>query len=193
MTKNSWQDQAATTVRTLQIIVGAMAASASVFLVVALIIGPQAKPPRPILPIPLAWIVVLFVGVELIARGVVIWNIDRKGRREIVKGTYQPLGSRQHIVSLPSEVAEKPPDPCRDAAYLLSVFQQRMIVSAAMFEGCAFFATIAHLVEGAPLSLGMAVLLVLAVATHFPTESRAIAWVERQLETLQQEKMNGEE
>jgi hypothetical protein len=182
-----WHEQAAKTARILQIIVGAMAAGASVFLVVVLTIGSQAKPL--ILPIPLAWLVVPFVGGELVARAVVLWNIARKGRREIINGTYQPVDPRQRIGSPPADIADTPPDPYRDAKYLLSVFQQGTIVSAALFEGCAFFATIAYLIEGNPLSLGLAVLLVLAVAAHFPTQSRAIAWVERQLERLQEEKV----
>jgi len=189
MSDNSWQEQAATTVRILQIIVGAMATGAFIFLLVALTIGQQFKPPRPILLVPLIWIVAVVVGVELIARTVVLGNIVRKARRELINGTYPPVDPRQRIGSLASDVADKPPDPCRDATSLLSVFQQKTIVSAAMFEGCACFAMIAYLVEGNPLSLGLALLLAVAVAAHLPSQSRAIAWVERQMETLQLEKM----
>ena len=189
MSDMSWQEPAAKTVRVLQIIVGAMAAGASVFLVVALTIGQQFNPPRPILPIPLIWIVVFFVGIELIARAVVVGNIARKGRREIINGTYQSVDWRQGGGLVLPDAADKPLDPCRDPKYLLSVFQQSTIVSAALFEGCAFLATIAYLIEGNPLSLGLAVLLAVAVAAHFPTQSRAIAWVERQMQRLEQEKM----
>ncbi len=187
MSDMSWEEQATKAARILQIIVGAMAAGASIFLAVVLTIGSQAK--RLILPIPLAWIVALVVAVELIARAVVLGNIASKGRREIINGTYQPLVPRQRSRSLPPDIADKPPDPHRDAKYLLSVFQQQTIVSAALFEGCEFFATIAYLIEGNPISLGLAVLLALAVAANVPTQSRAIAWVERQMERLQEEKM----
>lgn len=138
--------------------------------------------------INLVLIAILLVGVELIARAVVVWNISRKARREIINGTYQPVGPRQRIGSLSSDVADKPPDPYRDAKYLLTAFRQKTMVSAALFEGCAFFAVIAYLIEGSPLSLGLAALLVLGVAAHFHTQSRAIAWVERQMETVEQEK-----
>ena len=53
-----------------------------------------------------------------------------------------------------------------------------------MFEGWAFFALIAYLVEGSPVALGLGILLALAIAAHFPTQSRAVRWVEQELETL---------
>jgi hypothetical protein len=189
MSNDSWYDEAAKTVRILQLIVGAMLAGASIFLVVALTFGPQVKPPGLTLPIPLALVAFLAVVIGIITVTVVLWNISRKARGEIIDGTYQPVDWRQRIGSLPPDVAHEPLDPCRDAKYILSVFHYRTMVSVAAFEGWAFLATTAYLVEGAPLSLGLAVLLVLGVAAHFPTQSRAIAWVERQMEILQQERI----
>jgi hypothetical protein len=77
----------------------------------------------------------------------------------------------------------------RDARSLLPVYQTKTIISAAMFEGLGFFGTIAYLVEGNPISLGLAVLMILGVAGHFPTPGRIVGWVERQLEAIEVERM----
>lgn len=171
--------------RILQVIVAALFAGTLFFLLIALTFVPQAKPPHPILPISLTMIAAALLVVGLIARAAVLWNVTAKARREIANGTYQPL-ARQRVAPLPSDVADKPPDPCRDATYLLSVFQTKTIISAALFEGWAFFATVAYLIEGDPLGVGLAIVLIIGVAAHFPTQSRAIAWVEQQLELLEQ-------
>lgn len=182
-----WHEDAAKQARILQIIVGAMVAGASAFLAVALTVGAEMRPPQPILPVSLTLIAFLFVGIGLIARTVVLWNMTAKSRREIVNGTYQPVHPGQRMRLLPFDCADNP-DPYRTARYLLSVFQHRTIISAALFEGWAFFATIAYLAEGNVLALALVVLLILGVSLHFPTQSRLIAWVERELETVEQEK-----
>ena len=185
MSDIAWHEDATKTVRTLQIIVGAMTTGAFVFLAIVLAIGPQVKkPPGPLPPTPFTMIAAAIVVVGLIARVVVLWNISAKGRREIVSGTYTSVEPRTRKRLPPPD----PADPCRDEKYLLSFFQTKTITSSAMFEGWVFFATIAYMIEGNPLSLGLAIVLILCVALHFPIQSRAIEWVERQTETLEQEK-----
>jgi hypothetical protein len=184
MCDHSWHEDATKTVRILQFIVSAMCAGVLFFLVIVLSIAPQFKLPAPLQPISLALIAAIFAGIGLIARAVVVWKLTVKARREIVNGTYAPLGPRLPSGSLPSDDGE-----CHDAGYLLSVFQTKTIISGALFEGVSFFATIAYLIEGDPVSLGLAVVLILGLAAHFPTRSRVIGWVERQLEVVGQEKM----
>ncbi len=58
-----------------------------------------------------------------------------------------------------------------------------------MFEGLGFFGTIAYLVEGNPIALSLAVLMILGVAAHFPTQGRIVGWVQRQLEAVEVDKM----
>jgi hypothetical protein len=181
----SWHEDAAKQARVLQVIVGAMAMGATFFLTVALTIGPLGKPSRPTLPVPLTLIAVLLVGVGLIARFLYLYFMARKALREIVNGTYQPGGPTTQMQLRPPKAAEGDLDPDRDAKCLLSVLQLRTIASTAIFEGWGFFATIAYLVEGGPVNLGLAVILILGVAAHFPTRSRTIAWVQRQLEQLE--------
>ena len=175
--------------RVLQVIVGAMTAGAAFFLAIVLTIGPMVKPPpAPLPPTLFTLIAAAFVGVGLIARAVVLGSVIAKGRREIVAGAHAPADPRRRMNLPPSDVADKPLDPCRDEKRLLLVFQGKTIVSVAMFEGWGFFATIAYMIEGNPLSLGLAVVLMLCVAAHFPTRSRTIAWVERQMEIVEHEK-----
>ena len=134
-------------------------------------------------PISLTWVAFAFVGLALIARAILPWILTAKARREVLNGTYAPLGPGQSISSVPVEDGG-----CRDAKYLLPVFQTTTLLSAALFEGCGFFAAIAYLLEGNPVGLGLSLALVLCVAAHFPTCSRAIGWVEGQLEIVGQEK-----
>jgi hypothetical protein len=183
MSDDSWHEDATKTARTLQIIVAALCAGTLFFLVIALSMAPLLKPPAAIRPISITLFAFAFVGVGLIARAILLWKITTKARREILNGTYTPLDPSQWIRPVPLDDGG-----CRDAKYLLSVFQPKTIMIAALFEGWAFFAAIAYLLEGGPLSLGLTVVLILGVAAHFPTRSRAIGWVERQLEAVGQEK-----
>jgi hypothetical protein len=191
MTGTSWHEEAGKIARTLQIIVGAMTAGAALFLAIAWILGPQVKPPGPMLPVSLTLIAFVLAGAGFAARFFVLRNITSKARREIANGIYQPVGLMRPT-SLPSpDTADNRRDPHRDAKYLLSVFLHKTIVSAALFEGWAFFATIAYLIEGDPVSFALAAFLVLGVGAHFPTHSRAIGWVQGQLDTLEQERATG--
>lgn len=187
MLDNSWHEDAAKSARILQIIVMAMVAGASIFLAIALTIRSQAEPPPSALPIPITIVAVIFIGVGFIGRWIVLSSIRAKGRREIVNGTHQSVHPGQRMRLAPLDCTDTP-DSYRDAEYLLSMFQQRTILSAAMLEGWAFFATIAYLTEGTSVGLAMAILSVLGVILHFPTRSRVIAWVGRELEAVEQEK-----
>jgi hypothetical protein len=118
------------------------------------------------------------LAMEAVALPVVMYTISSKAQRAIIDKSGMPSAARK------SEDTES-----RDALSLLQVYQTRTIVSAAMFEGLAFFATIAYLVEGNPISLGVAVAMILGVAAHFPTPGRIIGWVDRQLEAVEVEKI----
>jgi hypothetical protein len=127
-------------------------------------------------------IVAILVGVGLIARFIFLRSIVARARRAIANGAYQPFGAVQ---SHPSDTRN---GQRSDGQCLLSVFQSKTIVSAAMFEGWAFLAVIAYLIDGGPISIALAVLLALAVAAHFPTQSRVIRWVEQQLDAVEQKR-----
>jgi hypothetical protein len=182
MSDGSWHDDDAKAVRVLQFVVCAMFAGVLLLLVVVLCIRPQDKVAAPLQPVSLTLIVAILVGVGLIARLLAVWQITVRSRRRIANGTYQPFAAFWPSAS------GMHAGQCSDTQCLFSVFQSKTMVSAAMFDGWALLAVIAYLIEGGPVSLGLAVLLALSVAAHFPTRSRIIGWVERQLGALEQEK-----
>jgi hypothetical protein len=183
----SWQEQATNTVGVLQRIVVATTAGAVVVLVIVLSIGPFALRSRRLLPRALIGTVV--VGVVIISWPFHLRKITANARREIVKGTYLPFDPTEGMKLLSPSGANKPPGPYSDEKYLLAFFRNRTIISTAMVGMCQFGATIAYLAEGYRLSLGLAAVLILGVAVHFPTRSRTIGWIERQMKKVKQEKM----
>jgi hypothetical protein len=76
------------------------------------------------------------------------------------------------------------PQPISDEVYLVMQRQNMMIVSMAMFEGAAFFATIAYLIEGQPLALVASAVAIVLQMVQFPTEGRVSTWLEQQLFAL---------
>ena len=181
MSDESWHEDAGKQVRILQFIVCAMLGGVLFLGVVVLSIAPQVNRAAPSQPVTLTMIVAMLVGVGLIARFLFIQYITVKARREIAKGVYQPFGT----LRLPASDMRN--GQRSDAQCLLSVFHSKTIASAAMFEGWALLAVMAHLIDGGSINLALAVLLALGVAAHFPTRSRAGRWVERQRDKLDQE------
>ncbi len=161
----SWHAEAAKQARILQIVVAAMLGGCLFFLLIALTIATQVHQASKSAPATISLVAVVVFACVLVARCVFVRYLTWNARRQIVTGTYHP---------------------CPEARYLITVFQSKTIGSAAMFEGCGFLAIIAYLVEGNPSVLGLAVLMLLLIAAHFPTPSRAIEWVERQLDLAKQ-------
>jgi hypothetical protein len=178
-----WHSDAAKQARVLQIIVAALVMGCLIFLLTTISIGQIGKPPAWPVPV-MAYTVCGLLALEAVAWMVIMRVIAAKARSEIVKGTYKPLGSQQQTVAAPSQDTTE-----RNARYLLPVYQMKTIASAAMFEGLGFFATIAYLIERNPISLGVAVAMILGVAAHFSTQGRVIAWVQRQLEAVDGERL----
>ena len=63
----------------------------------------------------------------------------------------------------------------------------RLIMRLAFLEGATLFLIIAYLMEGQPVALAVAGLLLLVMALHFPSRAGVEAWVDRQCELIQQE------
>ena len=190
----SWHDQAAGRVLPLQIIVAALVAGCVSLLVVFLSIAPPKPPAAADNPVAMLTLVAaLFAGIAVIARLVVLATIASKGRRAILEGNFREFpGGTASIPPAapprPDRGPEQPGEPPGDAGNLMTLFHVRTIVGAAVLEGCAFFASIAYFLERNPLALGLAIFLILGVAAHFPTRSRMVGWVERQLQWLEQER-----
>ena len=73
---------------------------------------------------------------------------------------------------------------------LVPVFQTQLIIGAAMLEGGAFFAAIAYMLERSPIAAGMALVLLVVLASRFPTRDRIQAWLDHQLGLLQEERQS---
>jgi hypothetical protein len=84
-----------------------------------------------------------------------------------------------------------PCDPSGDIAALASVFQTRLIVSAALVEAAGNMAAIAYLLEHHPAALGVALGLWLVITTWFPLGGAVERWVENQRDKLNQERELG--
>jgi hypothetical protein len=77
-----------------------------------------------------------------------------------------------------------PAQPDSDAGWW-SIFQSRLIVGMAMLEGAAFMQVIAYFVEGMPLSLGVALGLLVVMLTRFPTRLGVESWIAEQREMVE--------
>ena len=77
-----------------------------------------------------------------------------------------------------------------DVPGLISIFQTKTIMAAALSEGPAFFAAVAYLIEGNPIDLALAALLTVCVGLRFPTRARVDHWLEGQLSRLQIERQD---
>jgi hypothetical protein len=172
MSDEAWREDAGKTARILQIIVSAMCVGVAAFLTVAIFVAPLRAQAAPLLPISLTLVTAILAVFGLAMPQAVILLITAKARREIgADGAESPLSRERRF---------------------LTVYQTRTIIGAAASEGWAFFAVIAYMIEGSPVSLGLAAFLLLTVAAYFPTSSRIISWVEREVETLEMARGMGE-
>lgn len=170
----SGQDSAAPQdVLQLQIVVGAMIGGCLFFLAIALVLRVQgafgAAAKQPIV----TYVAVGFAVLALAARVIVPAAVVRSGRGR--------LAARQAGSSDPAETTRE----------LWRLLTTRTIVAAALLEGATFFSLVAYMLEGSPLALVIAVLLIVGLGMHMPTRSTAAGWIERQTAALKQEQQWG--
>lgn len=65
---------------------------------------------------------------------------------------------------------------------LVQVYQTLLIIKCAILEGAAFFCLIAHMIERQTITLAIAGVLLLVLLAQFPLRSRVEAWIESELE-----------
>jgi hypothetical protein len=168
--------------RSLQIIVAALALGSLVFLVVALVLAQQDVMPaawnRSIRFLP----ILVACGVAVIRWGVMML-VAASGRRRILAGKFQ--------------VTRQPADPRMvaflerggDRARLFMVHFLRTIVGAAMLEGTAFFVLLMYLaIDRWPWNLAVAGVLIGLIVLHFPTRGSVDAWVDHQQRRIDDER-----
>ena len=127
----------------------------------------------------ITYIAIAFAVVLLPLSFVLPRIIAAQSRRAIAAGkrSAPPQGFRPEAVAT-------------DTGQLAIVYQQQLIVGAAVNEGTAFFAAVAYLIEKSPLALGLAVLLVGGIILRFPTRRRVELWVDQQREKLELERQD---
>lgn len=162
-------------VRTLQIIVLALAAGVLLFALVAFFLpGGGLKPWD-----ANAWVSLLMAVISLTmipARMFMPALIAQAGRRSIASGAGEPVERRSGEPSLPDTEEGK----------LLSVYTTQTIFGSAILEGAAFLNLVAFFLEGQLYSLILGLLLLAGLLAGVPTLHSLESWLERQLRRIQE-------
>ena len=119
----------------------------------------------------------VLAGVLTVARGIVLQVMVATARRDIRRGM-PDAGRGKSSAELADDAADQ----------LVGFYQTRMIVGAALLEGAAFFLLTVLLLERSPWSLIAAVVMILGVAAHFPTQRSVAEWVEQQTSRMEEER-----
>jgi hypothetical protein len=187
MSTDNWRDEIGSLLMTPRMIVGGLTTGCLVFMVIVLFIIQPGQDPAGDgdggMPL-VTYIAIAWAGMAIGVRMVVLRIIESGSRKRIANGTWQiPTGGQQHAQPVQLiQIVER----MGDAGKLWVVFQNRTIVGAAIFEGCAFFALIAYIIEQSPIALVTAIVMTFGVALHFPTRSGVTHWIEDQLAAIEQ-------
>jgi len=180
MPQKVMKERLPTFVMTLRIIVAALVQGVLVFLAVAVYLRVTAVAvgfTTSLGPLSLAAVVAsmaaLFVQ-PFLARWIVTTS-----RQKIAEGTWNPPGGQSPADSYIDT---------GDTGRLLSVYSMKTIVSCAILEGAAFFATTAVLMEGTLICLGIALALAISIASRFPFQKQVATWIEQQLRFIDDER-----
>lgn len=145
--------------QTARIIVGSLATGLTIFLVICVAVIRPEPADEPFL----TWAGLALAAVALIASNAVRRLIADQGKRQIAG---EPAGDRP--------------------GSLLSLYQTQLVAGAALIEGGGFFALICYFIEGSMLALGAGLLMIVALASLFPTRDRIERWVEARLVEVDQ-------
>lgn len=178
-TEPAWQLQVGRATRTAQIIMAAMVAGPSFFLVAVLILpAPQPPAGQPVL----TWIALVVAVAMMCVRLVVPPWVTAHRRRAIASGQFQ-VNPRQVSPKFRGFL-----EITGDAGLLWLVYVTKLLMAGAPLEGGAFLALVAYMIEGDPWALGAAVVLLASLAMMIPRREAVIAWIEDQLRLLEQER-----
>jgi hypothetical protein len=167
-------------VRTLQIIVAALIVGCGMFMAIVLVVaGSSSKVADP--PV-ITYIALAMAAGAVAARLIIPGIIVAQARRRILSDA-QITAQGQ-----PPARKTRSTEQNNDTSKLIQMFLVKTIVAAAILEGAAFFSLIAHLVEHSPLSLYAAIVLIVALAAHFPTQARVDGWIDDQTRLLDEER-----
>ena len=167
MLSDAEREQLKPLVRTMQIIVGALAIGVVNFLAVVIWIAlssndPAVDPPR---------LTYAAIGVAILAFAAsALLAMFLAGRLK------QELANTSPIAG----------GGVRDFRRYAGVYQTLLIIRCAILEGAAFFSLVSFMVEHHIGGVVLAMLLLLAILVQFPTMSRLESWIENELLTAEQ-------
>jgi len=176
MSPFSSEEFAQRAIRTLQIIVFALAGGPICFVAVA-VSNRFQKPPEP--EDMLAYLGVVVAVVLMTARFIAGPIVVARCRKQIAAGTF-PFDVR-------SAGRGAPANPV-DGDRFLAVFQQKTIIESALLEGAMFMNIMAYMTVGHWWSLAVSAVLLAFNLVPFPSYDRVENWVRYQLELLALEK-----
>ena len=156
------------TVRTSQIIAGALMAGVIMFGAVVVAMTWNKPPGDPVIPI----IAVGLAIFAIVARYAVAAAMVSGSRTEIAKEVRS--GRLQESTAV--------------AGRLYGAYQTRLIVALALLEGAAFFNLIAYMLAARWWNLAAAGVLLLMMAAAFPTRTKLEQWVHDQLQLMEVER-----
>jgi len=151
--------------RTLQIIIFAMAAGVIIFLVVAIGIRPTIAADQ---PADQGQMVMTYTSLLFAVMAVILhWVIPN-----VVVGAAL------------TRLADETPEDVDEE--LIRLFTTKTIISGAMLEGAALFTIVAHMVEGEWLPIVLAIVLLVLLVARIPTHARMADWMDLQTRRIGQ-------
>ena len=153
-------------VRTMQIVVAAMAAGALFYGVMSVVISSSVADPN---AEPLLSLISLGAAMVSIATWLIVPQV-------VANQALRGLAVRETNVSTEA---------------LLSVLQNRLILGSAILEGAAFFVLLAYMLDGRLWSLAVAAVLVVCIIAGFPTRDGAEQWIARQRRAIDEKSSLG--
>jgi hypothetical protein len=179
MLTNDQREFVKSAVRTMQIIVAALAFGVGTFFAVVLVVSPNAKPAGGPPAEPIMSYMAVAVGLAAVVAWAVMPRIITGGiRQAIVHGKPTPhAGLSQNLPMTDEQLQIRP---------IIAMYQTSLIVGGAILEGAAFFNLVAYMLEQQPMNLVVAGVLLLMLLSQIPTVSRLESWVESELTTIDQ-------
>lgn len=173
MTGQAYDEHSRSRVRTLQIVVAAMALGALVFLLAGFFLPHEESAPFP--KLILTYVSLAYGLIAVLGYVAVPGVLTAPGRKRIARSAHHHSGD------------ESPPETlsASDARRLLALFAEVLIIRCAMVEGGALLAGLAYLIERQGFAFLVAAWMILLLVVQIPTATRVQRWVEEQLPLLE--------
>ena len=177
MLSDSQREFAQNALRTMQIIVGALALGVIVFIGVTIfLVAQNAKaviPDKPFLTYTSLGMAFMVVVAWLVVPNTVV----AKMRKAIIDGDSSDWGLVKNVPNSAQLGLVVP---------LAAAYQTKTIVAAALLEGAAFFCTVAYLIEHQSVALYVAIALAFFILLQIPTLSRFESWLDSESTSIEQ-------